>query len=95
MSIEFSNVVYIGKKFFMRYVMALLFQFNILNHDRVLIKARGKAISKAVHVAETLRRTFMPEVKYGKIVTGSVTIESSGRRVRVSSIEIELKRHKH
>jgi len=87
---ELDNIVYIGKKFYARYILALLYQFNVLKHNRVVVKARGKAISRAVHIVETLRRTIMPELRYEKIVTGSVTIESSGKRIRVSTIEIEL-----
>ena len=87
-----DNTVYIGKKFFMRYVMAVLMKFNYFKHDEVIIKARGKNISKATLVAEVVRNTFHEDVKYKLIAIGSVYIESSGIRKRISSIKIVLTR---
>ncbi|HDI10182.1 MAG TPA: RNA-binding protein, partial [Euryarchaeota archaeon] len=46
-----ENVVYIGGKPVMNYVLAVITQFNE-GGDRVVLKARGRAISRAVDVAE-------------------------------------------
>ncbi len=57
-----DNVVYIGRKPSMAYVLAVITQFTNGAPD-VLIKARGKAISRAVDVAEIVRRRFLQDVK--------------------------------
>ena len=50
-----DNVVFIGKKGVMSYVLAVVTQFNN-GVNEVVIKARGKAISRAVDVAEIVRQ---------------------------------------
>ena len=39
------NSVYIGSKPLMNYVLAIVTQFNAANADKVVVKARGRAIS--------------------------------------------------
>ena len=51
------NTVYIGKKPTMNYVLAILTQINN-GSDQVTVKARGRAISRAVDVAEVLTKRF-------------------------------------
>ena len=48
-----ENVIFIGSKPVMNYVLAVVTQFNG-GADHVSLKARGKAISRAVDTAETL-----------------------------------------
>jgi len=57
------GTVFVGKKSIMNYVLAVLTQFNVENVDKVVIKARGKAISKAVDVEEMVKNRFLPNVK--------------------------------
>ena len=61
----------------------------------VSVKARGKAISRAVDVVEVVRRRFLPDVKVARIGIGTDQLsphyESSGM-TNVSTIEIVLKR---
>jgi len=85
-----ENTVYIGKKPTMNYVLAVVTQFNG-GSDSVIIKARGKAISRAVDVAEIVRHRFVrnAQVTDIKIDTESLTDES-GEAANVSSIEIYL-----
>jgi DNA-binding protein len=71
-----ENVVYIGKKSPMAYVLAVITQFNS-GATEVAIKARGKVISRAVDVAEIVRNRFMPDAKLKGIV---IKTESSLRR---------------
>ncbi len=87
-----ENAVFIGKKPLMNYVLAVVTQFNTGVND-VIIKARGKAISRAVDVVEVVRNRFMSDAKIGviKIGTENVTTES-GQPANVSSIEIHLTR---
>ena len=44
---DWSKAIFIGKKPLMSYALAALLQFNA-GHDDVVLKARGRAISKAV-----------------------------------------------
>lgn len=86
-----ENTVYIGSKETMAYVMAVVTQFN-QESDEVIIKARGRAISKAVDVAEITRNKFLQEVGIKDIVTDTEKIEQEDedRTVNVSSIEITM-----
>jgi DNA-binding protein len=85
-----ENTVYIGKKPTMNYVLAVATQFNG-GSDEVIIKARGKAISRAVDVAEIVRHRFVRDAKVVdiKIDTEQLTDEG-GESTNVSSIEIYL-----
>jgi DNA-binding protein len=87
-----DNVVYIGNKPVMSYVLAVVTQFNTGLSDEVLIKARGRAISRAVDTAEVVRNKFMQgvEVKDIKIGTEQL-VGGDGDKMNVSSIEITLK----
>jgi len=85
-----ENVIYVGNKPPMSYVLAVVTQFNG-GSDEVVIKARGRAISRAVDTAEITRNRFVTnaKVKDIKIGTESITNEE-GRNSNVSSIEISL-----
>lgn len=67
-------------------------QFTTQNASNVFVRSRGKFISKAVDVAEVVRRRFMS----GQVDVKNVTISSEGfenregRQVSVSAIDIEL-----
>ena len=89
-----ENTVYIGKKPTMNYVLAVVTQFNSGSMD-VIIKARGRAISRAVDVAEIVRHRFIQnaEVMDIKIETEQLTGEA-GTVANVSSIEIYLQNKK-
>ncbi|NPA05147.1 MAG: DNA-binding protein Alba [Crenarchaeota archaeon] len=86
-----SNVVLVGKKPVMNYVLATL---TLLNQGvkEIVIKARGRAISKAVDTVEIVRKRFLP----GKVDVKEIKIDSQvlqnpeGRQTRVSTIEIVL-----
>lgn len=85
-----DNVVYVGKKGIMSYVLAAITQFN-QGSGIVSIKARGKSISRAVDVAEILRNKFMNEVKVKNIsIQTEELTNSDGSKSKVSSIDITL-----
>jgi len=86
-----ENVIYVGQKPPMAYVLAVITQFNNNGANGVTIKARGRAISTAVDTAEIVRNRFMNDAKLKdiKIGTESITNEE-GRNSNVSSIEISL-----
>jgi DNA-binding protein len=88
-----SNVVLVGKKPVMNYVLACLTLFqNGVNE--VVVKARGRAISKAVDVAQIVSRRFLNDVKVKNINidTEQVKNEQTGITSNISSIEISLVR---
>ena len=87
-----ENVIYVGNKPPMSYVLAVVTQFNTSGSDEVVIKARGRAISRAVDTAEIVRNRFITDAKLKdiKIGTESITNEEEGRTSNVSSIEIIL-----
>ncbi|MDF2957575.1 MAG: DNA/RNA-binding protein AlbA/Ssh10b [Candidatus Alkanophagales archaeon MCA70_species_1] len=91
MAEEGENVVYVGNKPVLSYVLAVITQFNN-GSEEVVLKARGRAISRAVDVAEVVRNKFLPNVTVAGIKTGVETVESPDGRMRnVSTIEIRLK----
>lgn len=85
-----SNIVFIGKKPAMSYVLACVTQFNE-GKDDVILKARGRTISHAVDVAEIVKNKFVidTEIKNVKIGTEIVTSDT-GENLNVSTIEIIL-----
>jgi DNA-binding protein len=86
------NTVYVGTKPTMNYVLAVVSQFNNGCCD-VTIKARGKAISRAVDVAEIVRRRFVLEASIKEVKIGTeVLTGDDGASANVSSIEINLVR---
>ncbi|MFO7677645.1 MAG: DNA-binding protein Alba [Thermoplasmatota archaeon] len=85
-----ENVIFIGNKPPMSYVLAIVTQFNSGSNE-VIIKARGRAISRAVDAAEISRNRFVQEVKIKQIDIGTESITNEeGRTSNVSSIEITL-----
>lgn len=86
-----ENTIFVGKKPTMNYVLAIVTQFNN-NVEQITIKARGKAISKAVDIAEITRHKFLQEVKYDSIDLDTEVLHGERGDSNVSSIEITLKR---
>ena len=88
-----NSTVYVGNKGVMNYVLAVITQFNTEKAEEVRIKARGRAISRAVDVEEMLKNRFMPEVKVKEINLGTDTIKNEdGKTINISTIEIVLTR---
>ena len=69
-------------------------QFTTQNSNEVIIKARGKFISRAVDIAEVASKRFLENSAIIKdIKTNSEDFENKeGKRVRVSTIEITLQK---
>lgn len=90
-----DNIVYIGNKPFMNYVTGVVMQFTTKGSKEVIIKARGKFISRAVDVAEVAAKKFLQEhnVEVTDIKINSEEFENKeGRKVNVSTIDITLVR---
>ncbi len=85
-----ENVVYIGTKPVMNYVLAVVTQMNG-GTSEVMLKARGKAISRAVDVAEIVRNRFILDVELGAIDISTEEVSNmEGSNSNVSAIEIQL-----
>lgn len=83
-------MIYVGNKPVMSYVLAVVTQFNN-GSEEVVIKARGRSISRAVDTAEVVRNKFMPNVEIRDIKISTEEIEGEGgQKANVSSIEIVL-----
>lgn len=80
----------VGTKPVMNYVVACMTVFNA-SFKEVLVRARGRAISRAVDTMELLRRIFLKDLKVGFISIGTEVLDSpDGRKTNVSIIEIPL-----
>jgi len=83
-----DNVVLVGSKPTMAYVLGVVTQLS--NHKEVHIKARGRAISKAVDVAEIVKNKFAAGSKISDIKVDTESMETDRGSVNVSSIDITL-----
>jgi archaea-specific DNA-binding protein len=91
-----DNSIFVGGKPFMNYVTGVVMQFTTKDAKEVIVKARGKFISRAVDVAEVASKRFLDnkiEVKEIKIDSEDFKTEE-GKEVRVSTIEILLTKKK-
>lgn len=87
-----ENTVFIGKKSPMNYVLAVVTVFNSGSNE-VIIKARGRAISKAVDVAEIVRNRFISDAVLSDIHISTEELpREDGTKMNVSSIEIFMKK---
>ncbi len=85
-----ENVVYIGKKPTINYVLAVVTQFNN-GMEEVTIKARGNSISRAVDVKEIVINRYLPNLKERGIRTSSEElVNEDGTKSKVSAIQIVL-----
>jgi len=87
-----DNTIFIGQKPFMNYVTAVVMQFTSKSAPSVIVKARGKFISRAVDVAEVASKRFMTNaIDLGDIKINSEDFKNKeGKDIRVSTIEITL-----
>ena len=89
-----DHVVFIGGKPFMNYVTGVVMQFTTQNASEVVVKARGRFISRAIDVVEVERKRLL-EGKI-KLEDNGIKIDSEefenkeGNKVRVSTMEIKL-----
>jgi DNA-binding protein len=85
-----KSVIFVGKKPLMSYVLATVMQLNS-ESAKAAIKARGRAISRAVDVAEIVRNKFVQTTVLERIEIGTEVLENeAGNKTNVSFIEIFL-----
>jgi len=88
--LEQGNVVYIGMKPVMAYCLAAMTALRGEGSE-VTLMARGRAISKAVDVAEVVRNQFVSDLVVKDISIGTEQLESEdGSPRNVSNIAITL-----
>lgn len=88
---ERTNTVFVGRKPTLNYVLACMTLFKS-GQEEVKVKARGRAISRAVDVVEVLRNRYMPDLQISDISIGTEYLESelTNQTSNVSTIEISL-----
>jgi DNA-binding protein len=85
-----ENAVFIGRKPVMNYVVACMTFFNA-GEKEVVVKARGRAISRAVDTVELLRRAFVKDVEVESIdIDTQQVTRPEGQTRNVSTMEITL-----
>lgn len=88
------QTIYVGTKPLIRYVMAAIALYLNERPNKLKIAARGRAISRAVDVAEVLRTLYLKgilHVEDVKIHTDRIEDKKNpGKTDRVSSMEILL-----
>jgi DNA-binding protein len=87
------EVVFIGNKPPMSYVMAVITAMSSGNINEIMLKARGKAITTAVDVAEITTNRFLKDLKVTAIGIGTEEMpprEGDNRARMVSTMEIKL-----
>jgi DNA-binding protein Alba len=90
---EQSDVIFVGNKPPMSYVLAIITAFSSGTTKDVTLKARGQAITTAVDVAEITRNRFLKDLKVNSITIGTTEMpprEGENRSRMVSTIEINM-----
>jgi DNA-binding protein len=90
---ENADVIFIGNKPPMSYVLAIITAFSGGSAKEITLKARGQAITTAVDAAEITRSRFLKDLKVSKIAIGTQEMpprEGENRSRMVSTIEITM-----
>ena len=88
---ENSNNIFVGGKPLVNYIRGVIIQFNKKEAQEVIIKSRGKFISKAVDVAEVAKRSLENKnIKVKDIKISSESFETEGKRTNISTMDIIL-----
>ena len=87
-----DNTIFVGNsKPIMKYITAIvtISHQHRQNHE-IIVRARGKAISKAVDVVQNVRTQFLPDLKIKDISIGTDKVRSPHGISHVSTIKIIL-----
>ncbi|MBD3171322.1 DNA-binding protein Alba [Candidatus Bathyarchaeota archaeon] len=85
-----ENIIYIGRKPVMAYCLAVMTALKKAETE-VTLMARGRAISKAVDVAEVVRNQFLSDLEVKEINIGTEQLETEeGNPRNISNIAIIL-----
>jgi len=84
-----DNVVFVGKKPTMSYVLAVITQFSD-GQNEVFVKARGRSISTAIDVVEVVKKKFMQDLKCEIETDTEVITDERNQRINVSTLSAKL-----
>lgn len=87
------DVIFIGNKPPMSYVLAIITAFSSNSINEITLKARGRSISTAVDAAEITRRRFLKDLSVIAVGIGTEEMpprEGENRARMVSTMEIKL-----
>ncbi len=89
-----DNKIFVGNKPFMNYVTGVIMQFTTKEQSQVIVKSRGKFISRAVDVVEIALNKFLKDqIKIDEVkINSEIFTNTLGKEVRVSTIDIYLSR---
>jgi len=88
-----NDVIFVGNKPPMSYVLAIITAFSSGANKEITLKARGQAITTAVDCAEITRNRFIKELKVTKVAIGTAEMpprEGETKSRMVSTMEITL-----
>jgi DNA-binding protein len=86
-----NNTIFVGSKPLVNYIRGVIAQFMRWDAKEVTIKSRGKFISKAVDVAEVVKRSLEEKkVEIKKVDIGSESFEKEGKRTNISTMDIVM-----
>ena len=86
-----ENTVFIGDKPIINYIRSATIQLNKPGCSEIIIRARGKFISKAVDVSEVVKRNLQSRALYAKeIRINSEEFEKDGKKLKISTMDIVL-----
>jgi len=88
--VEDDNIIFVGTKAPMNYVVAVLTEFK--KNNEVIIKARGRSISKAVETGLLVKKKFMKEAEIVEIKVDLENIidDKTQKPMDIPAIEIYL-----
>ncbi len=89
-----TNEIFVGNKPFMKYVIATIMQLQNNGNNSAVVKARGKFISKAVDIAEVVKKRMkendMIELKTSVGIGTDGFKNQEGKNINISTIDVEL-----
>lgn len=89
---DLDNKIFVGNKPFMNYVTGVVMQFTTKEATEVIVKSRGKFISRAVDVVEVAVNKFLiDKIKVKDVqISSELFTNESDKEIRVSTIDIIL-----
>ncbi|MEK6891275.1 MAG: RNA-binding protein [Nanoarchaeota archaeon] len=88
-----TNEIFVGNKPFMKYIIASLMQIKEEKNNSIIIKSRGKFISKAVDIAEVVKKNLSEKkinVQESIKISTDEFEDESGRKIHISTMDITL-----
>ena len=91
---EDNDFVLVGSKDFIQYIRSIDLLMKKKNKKKIVLKARGKNMGKAIDLAEASKNKFLKEMNLSieNIKTDTESFEKDGEKRFVSCISIDLVR---